>query len=212
VSKVQALSLFDTMVVVDEVPGADVVNMALRTTILGQRARSPGVAVSNIGGWQSTHDMAQWGGQAATMLLDHLTRLADAHSIDIRSPDAPRHRWVPEMWANVSPPQASNQAHTHPGAYWSAVYYVDDGGSGASEVGGDLVLIDPRMPMTLMTMPNLRMRKPGGTAYEPQVALRPKNGRIIMFPGWLNHAVTPYRGARERISVAINLMAVPAAA
>lgn len=29
--------------------------------------------------------------------------------------------------ANVSPPGASNEYHCHPGAVWSAVYYVDDG-------------------------------------------------------------------------------------
>jgi uncharacterized protein (TIGR02466 family) len=209
-SGAQALSLFETMVVVDDLPGAQAVNAALKAAILAQRARSPGVAISNIGGWQSTHDLQNWGGEAAAALLKHLVGLADSHSVDIRSPGAPRHRWVPEIWANVSPPSASNQIHTHPGAYWSAVYYVDDGAdAGGAEAGGDLVLVDPRMPMTMMTMPNLRLRKPGGAPYEPQIALRPKNGRIIMFPGWLNHGVMPYRGTRERISVAVNLMAVP---
>ncbi|MCP4201431.1 MAG: hypothetical protein GY769_05790, partial [bacterium] len=30
-------------------------------------------------------------------------------------------------------------------------------------------------------------------------------GMIIMFPSWLQHAVRPYRGNRERISIAFNL-------
>ena len=101
--------------------------------------------------------------------------------------------------------------HTHPGAYWSAVYYVDAGYAGAADprLGGELILMDPRMPMILMTMPNLRFRVPGGRPHEPQLAMRPRSGRIVMFPAWLNHGVMPYRGQGERISIAANLNAVP---
>jgi len=34
--------------------------------------------------------------------------------------------------------------------------------------------------------------------------LTPKPGMMILFPSWLSHAVTPYRGTRPRISVAFN--------
>jgi len=206
----QALSLFDTMVVVEELPGAAQLNAALRSIILARQAASQGVKVSNIGGWQSDHDMVNWGGDAGTVLLKQIQALADRNSVDIRSPNMPRHRWVPEMWANVSPPEASNQLHTHPGAYWSAVYYIDDAGGGSgADLGGELVLEDPRMPMVMMIMPNLRFRRADGSVHEPQIALRPKNGRLIMFPSWLRHGVAPHRGTGPRISVAVNLMAVP---
>ncbi|MDP7462577.1 MAG: putative 2OG-Fe(II) oxygenase, partial [Alphaproteobacteria bacterium] len=33
----------------------------------------------------------------------------------------------------------------------------------------------------------------------------PKAGRILMFPSWLSHAVRPYTGTRQRISIAFNL-------
>jgi hypothetical protein len=36
--------------------------------------------------------------------------------------------------------------------------------------------------------------------------VRPENGMMLIFPGWLNHYVHPYWGERERISVAFNLM------
>ena len=36
-------------------------------------------------------------------------------------------------------------------------------------------------------------------------ALRPKPGRLVMFPAWLMHQVRPYHGTAERISVAFNL-------
>lgn len=206
----QVVGLFDTMVVVDELPGAAAVNAVLKPAILARRDARPGVTISNIGSWQSEHDLEQWGGDALQAVLKHIVALADAHCVDIVSPGAPRHRWVIDVWANVSPPQGSNQMHTHPGAFWSAVYYVDDGSEGRGAQGGELMIEDPRMPMILMTMPNLRFRKPDGSVHEPQLGMKPKNGRIIMFPAWLNHGVVPHRGTGERISIAVNLLAVPA--
>ena len=208
----QTIGLFDTPIVIDELPNASAVNTALKPLILARRAARPGVQVSNIGGWQSEHDVADWGGEPIAYLLRHIVALADRHCVDIVSPDAPRHEWASDIWVNVSPPHASNQMHTHPGAYWSAVYYVDDGSEQEDgAIGGELVIEDPRMPMVLMTMPNLRLRGANGAVHDPQLKMKVRSGRIIMFPSWLSHGVVPHRGARDRISVAINLLAVPRA-
>ena len=32
------------------------------------------------------------------------------------------------MWANINRKGEGNAFHSHPGAFWSGVYYVDDGG------------------------------------------------------------------------------------
>jgi uncharacterized protein (TIGR02466 family) len=95
---------------------------------------------------------------------------------------------------------ASNAPHIHGGCYWSAVYYVraDEG------EGGDLVFHDPRMPGLVMHAPDLKPRAGGG---EQQVSTRPAAGMLILFPSWLAHSVTPWRGQGRRISVAFNLTA-----
>jgi uncharacterized protein (TIGR02466 family) len=118
------------------------------------------------------------------------------------------------MWANVSQAGASNQFHTHPGAFWSAVYYVDDGYEGSDDVslGGELLLLDPRMPMIRMAAPDLRFRRPGQQPDDQEKWFRPKSGMIVIFPAWLSHAVRPYNGTGSRISIAINLSAVPLSA
>ena len=206
-----AAGLFETMVVVDELPEPDELNRELKAVIDERRRTTSGAKVSNIGGWQSDTQMLDWGGGAARQLLARITADADRFTVDVKAAGKPRHEWVAEMWANVSPPHSSNQLHTHPGAYWSAVYYVDDGYQGSDDrsLGGELVLIDPRMPMIMMTMPNLRFLGPAGTPNEPQLAMRPKSGRLVMFPAWLSHGVMPYEGSAERISIAVNLRAVP---
>jgi hypothetical protein len=38
----------------------------------------------------------------------------------------------------------------------------------------------------------------------------PEPGKLIAFPSWLMHSVQPHNGPRERISIAINIMALPA--
>jgi len=209
----QRVGLFDTPVIVDEMPQGDALNRELKATILDRRAASPGVRLSNIGGWQSDTQMLDWGGEAARRLVDRIIAAADRFTLDVKASGEPRHDWRAEMWANVSPPHASNQLHTHPGAYWSAVYYVDDGYGGSADpaLGGELVLHDPRMPMIMMTMPNLRLLGADGKPNEPQLVMRPVSGRIVMFPAWLSHGVMPYEGAGERISIAVNLLAVPRA-
>ena len=35
--------------------------------------------------------------------------------------------------------------------------------------------------------------------------VRPRTGRLVMFPAWLLHQVRPYRGTAQRISIAFNL-------
>lgn len=57
----QLVGLFDTPIVVDELPDAAAVNAALKPLILARRSQSDGVTLSNIGGWQSDHDVADWG-------------------------------------------------------------------------------------------------------------------------------------------------------
>lgn len=210
-SEPQVVGLFETNVVVDEMPGAEALNRELARAIQERRRTSAGTKVSNIGGWQSDTAMLEWGGATARRLLDRIVAAADRFTVDVKSPTERRHEWRAEMWANVSPPHASNQLHTHPGAFWSAVYYVDDGYAGSSDpgAGGELVLMDPRMPMIMMTMPNLRFLGGDGKPNQAQLVMRPKSGRIVMFPAWLSHGVMPYEGSGERISIAVNLLAVP---
>ena len=206
----QAAGLFETPLIVDQMPDCGPINAALRAAILKRREEHEGISISNVGGWHSDTEMLSWGGEAAQALNRRIVAAADQFTVDIRGGGTPRHRWASEMWANISPPGASNRHHCHPGAFWSAVYYVDDGydGSTERELGGELVLFDPRMPMVRMTAPDLRFRRPGQNPEHDEVKLRPATGRIVIFPAWLSHAVLPYKGRSTRISIAVNLTPV----
>jgi uncharacterized protein (TIGR02466 family) len=214
ISSPQAASLFDTPVIVDQMPDAEALNAELKRLILERRSADSGIKISNVGGWHSDTQMLRWAGAPALELVKRVIAAADAFTVDIKAEGKARFRWLPEMWANVSQAGASNQFHTHPGAFWSAVYYVDDGYEGSDDVslGGELLLLDPRMPMIRMAAPDLRFRRPGQQPDDQEKWFRPKSGMIVIFPAWLSHAVRPYNGTGSRISIAINLSAVPLSA
>ena len=201
--------LFATPFIIDRLQSAEGLRV-LRDTILAERSRDQtGVQISNIGGWHSNTQMIDWGGEAARALAFKAMTLADEATIDAGSPQQSRYGWVPEMWANVSGKGNANFHHTHPGSFWSAVAYIDDGYEGSADpaLGGELQLLDPRMPMVRMTAPDLRLKDAGGVPQNNEPMLRPQTGMIVMFPSWLQHAVRPFHGNGTRISIAINLLA-----
>jgi len=42
--------------------------------------------------------------------------------------------------------------------------------------------------------------------------IRPRTGMLVIFPGWLQHYVHPYRGGRPRVSLSFNVRLEPAEA
>ena len=200
----QVQLLFATPVIADEIAQADELNAALERIILDKRSEHPGMKLSNRGGWQSSHDFASWSGEDGRAVIQRAVELASAHTVGPRGSPP---RWILEAWANVSGPGAFNMPHVHGGSYWSAVYYVRVG-EGEGE-GGQLVLHDPRMPGLRMHAPGVRFRNMGP---ELKAEIKPKPGLMVLFPGWLSHSVEPWDGSGERISIAMNIRAVLAAA
>lgn len=205
----ERLNLFPTPILKATPDQHERLNAALLESIAAERARSPGVNRSNLGGWHSDTNMAQWGGPAAEALAEFAAATAGGHMSDIEPAGKRKFNWVVEMWANINRPGDSNQLHCHPGCFWSAVYYPDPGGAEHKSGGGELILEDPRYPLAYMGISNLVLKGPDGEAMQSQVAVRPQAGLLVMFPSWLRHSVRPHRGDRERISIALNLSPVP---
>jgi uncharacterized protein (TIGR02466 family) len=204
-AKVDLRSLFATPVAVVRVPDGTRLNAELRATILACEARAPSNDHSNLGGWQSSWDLDDWGGDAARRLLDFARQLADRLTVD-RAGRPVRVDWRMNAWANVNRSGHGNEFHTHPGCYWSGTYYVDDGGIGEDpSLGGEFEIQDPRGVAPAMYRPDLAPAAPGCLSIGASEVISPAAGTVIMFPSWLSHAVRPYTGGGTRISIAFNL-------
>jgi len=207
----QVVPLFATPLVMYDVPDSAALNIELRRAIEQREKTHPSTHKSNMGGWQSSWDMDRWGGVAAIKLLAHARNIANQMTTDQQGVAGqgpyPGHfavTWIGNMWANVNRTGNANEYHSHPGSYWSGTYYVDDGGIDANpDLGGELEFLDPRGPVPLMNAPHLRIA--GNLSAGSTERIRPKAGRLVMFPSWVFHQVRPYHGNAERISIAFNL-------
>jgi uncharacterized protein (TIGR02466 family) len=149
--------------------------------------------------------MDKWGGIPAIKLLAHVRNTANRVTCN-REGKPVIVTWKANMWANVNRTGHGNEFHSHPGSFWAAVYYVDDGGIATdASLGGELEFMDPRAPGVAMYAPQLAFNMPGGLSVGANEVVRPKSGLMVMFPAWLLHQVRPYKGNAERISIAFNL-------
>jgi len=201
---VEIRSYFATPVALVTLPDAATLNPELKRVILERASRDQGVQHSNLGGWQSSWDLEEWGGAPARRLLDAARDVATRLTSD-RAGGAVRIAWQTNAWANVNRKGHGNEFHTHPGAYWSGTYYVDDGGIAADHaLGGAFEMQDPRGVAPAMYAPLLGFAVPGGQSAGASELIYPASGQFILFPSWLQHGVRPYLGDQMRISVAFN--------
>lgn len=189
-------------------PEHELLNEQLRSVILERSEHDLGTLHSNDGGWQSQDDFATWAGEPGAKLVAFAQGLANQLSA-ISSPEhgliEAHLQWRYSAWANINRKGHSNSLHAHPGAFWSGVYWVDDGGREHNpELGGELEFIDPRGITPALLNPALRMRIAGCLAAGYASTVTPSSGTLLMFPSWLMHAVRRYEGNRPRISVAFN--------
>lgn len=204
-TRVDVKAVFPTPFAVCRLAAAEAVNAALRPRILQREREHPGRVISNQGGWQSEDDFLDWCGPEGRQVIDAARALATRLTAR-RDGEPVRPAWKVYAWANVNRAGQWNDFHAHPGNYWSAAYYVDDGGAADNPaLGGEFEIEDPRGLAPAMYAPGLVFAMPGGEAVGAGMMFRPRAGDMFLFPSWLNHAVRPYRGNGTRISIAFNL-------
>ncbi|BBK43958.1 hypothetical protein STVA_39780 [Allostella vacuolata] len=192
---------FGTPVITLRPEGAAEANAALRQAILERAAREPGVARSNAGGWQSRPDLLNWGGPGVAAYrgwLEQAVRAAQRLPARRAGVEDFRLSFTAQAWANVSRAGHYNEVHTHPGNHWAVVYYVAaPPPDPARPLGGRLELRDPRPAAAFAAAP--------GFSFGAALTLAAEAGLMVLFPAWLEHAVHPFSGAGERISIAANV-------
>jgi len=196
--------LFATPVAAILLPDSEARNAGLASAILHRRETHPSLDASNNGGWHSTRDLLDWGGPHAHDLIARARSAVTQLTCD-RDGKAIKPKWIVEAWANVNQPHSSNACHYHPGSFWSACYYVDDGGClDNPDFGGEFEMMDPRGAAPMMHAPMLKFKGEGGLSAGSAETIRPRPGLLFIFPSFLLHAVRPYRGNALRISIAMN--------
>lgn len=196
--EVIAKPLFPTLVWTTLFDDRIAFNTRMRALALALRSSDPaGVAKTNVKGWQSLSNLQNLAefGEINLRILQVCERIAESQHF---KPDLMLQL---QAWVNISPPGASNQIHFHPNCHFSGVYYVSLDAASC----GSIFFRDPRVASRMLTYPV-------DTATEftaSELRMRPEEGRMYVFPGWLEHGVDENLSDKDRISISFNVLAVP---
>ncbi|MEI9995512.1 MAG: putative 2OG-Fe(II) oxygenase [Rhizomicrobium sp.] len=203
-SKPQIRSLFATPVAIHFLPVAQDVNATLRPVIV-ERAGTG----TRGQGWRSEGDCAAWTGESLQTLFRVARDLADSLT-STRTGGRVTLPWKIEAIACLRQKGEYRESIARPGAYWSGVYYVDDGYAKSDDeaLGGECELADPRGPLPAMVAPGLAFRVPGGLTAGQIEIIRPQSGMIVLHPSWLARGERRYDGEHQRVAIEFD-MSVP---
>ena len=123
-SKPQIRSLFATPVTIHFLPIAAEVNAELKPLIL-EKTQSNGTSARGQG-WCSAPDFASWGGNHAETLFRVVRDLANGLT-STRTGGRLTLEWEIAASAAMRQKGEYQELAARPGAFWSGIYYVDDG-------------------------------------------------------------------------------------
>lgn len=196
------LTLFSTPIFTFADAGAPELDRELVRRLVVESERSPGIARSNSGGWHSVPDLTQRPEACYQDLMHRVVARVQAAFREIaRSQDVAvglPYRFAVQAWAMVMRHGDHALVHDHAEAHFSVAYYPDAGDADPAMYpdSGKLSFVDPRRGGTVI---------PGVDLFPSQFAIAPQPGMLVVFPGWLQHFVQPYRGGRPRVSISCNV-------
>jgi uncharacterized protein (TIGR02466 family) len=101
-----------------------------------------------------------------------------------------------ESWAHVTHDGGYHESHIHPNCSWCGIYYLEAGDCTFNPPNG----VNRFFPTTQIQYVDF------GTMACAQVPVSrmPIEGKLILFPSYVAHSATPYRGKRDRIVLSFN--------
>lgn len=191
--------LFPTDITVfDELPGLGSTLPALQAAILKERRRSDSLQVSQVHGWHSPMDLAArdqpYYRSTIRAITNAVSQVVQARA-KARGVTLPSFTWRVLAWSIVLEQGGYNRLHDHGECHYSVAFYVD-AGNPRTPLGGRLSFVDPRRGAMVL---------PGVDLDPTMLDIPVETGQLVVFPGYLQHAVHPYDGTRPRIVLSANL-------
>jgi uncharacterized protein (TIGR02466 family) len=206
-------SLFETPLVVRWIPNAGSLNTRLTEVILAmeqqpERYREKRRWNTKFGAlFESTFDFFEQPHPAIAELRERCLGLVYETVVAFNEEfwaaagvDITQLRTICESWFHVTRDGGWQGVHKHANNSWSGVYFVRRGSQDRDhDKNGFFRIHDPR--------PNISMfHDMAMVPFSSSVVdIEPEEGKLIVFPSWLQHEVLPYFGAEPRITVAFNV-------
>lgn len=146
---------------------------------------------SNDGCWRSSFDY-----QNVEWLVDEI-KFSLSHLIDFYMKEDPSYnqRFSPTInkidhWTNINEPNSFNRLHVHKSYDYVACYYIQAEGT------GDLTFHNPA---------NLMSECGPNTPFISRMSYQPKDGDLLIWPGWIPHEVEVNKSDKQRVNIAFNI-------
>tara|TARA_B100000287_G_scaffold290435_1_gene273811 strand:- start:215 stop:823 length:609 start_codon:yes stop_codon:yes gene_type:complete len=98
-----------------------------------------------------------------------------------------------ESWYHITKTNGMHEPHIHPSCSWCGIYYIQSGDEGS----GETVFGNP-VRSTYIDYGNQYLNNLS------TVRIKPQDGKLVLFPSYLNHYQALYKGDEDRIVVAFN--------
>tara|TARA_B100001248_G_C27262119_1_gene398929 strand:- start:37 stop:636 length:600 start_codon:yes stop_codon:yes gene_type:complete len=102
-----------------------------------------------------------------------------------------------DMWSVVNKKNTFNVQHSHPNSLLSAAYYVK-----AKKNSGNIKFFDPKEMKTMYHPPIQKFNEISAEI----IKIEPEEGKLLLFPSYLNHAVEENLSDEDRIVISFNLV------
>jgi uncharacterized protein (TIGR02466 family) len=175
-------------------------NSALEEYCIRQKKSNSGRIISNQGGWQS-NDLDFTAPELAPLLFEISVRLNKLHKeLQLINSSV---QVIDNMWANINSPGSYNLLHLHPASCFSGVYYIK-----GNEKSGSIRFRNPNLPIEYVLGPKYIQEYNGFNSASWKIF--PEPGKLLIFPSWLLHDVSPNQDDTDRFSISFNSVMRPA--
>ena len=96
-------------------------------------------------------------------------------------------------WYHITKTNGMHESHIHPGCSWCGVFYIQSGDNSS----GETVFENP-IKSTYIDYGNQYLNNLS------TVRIKAKDGLLVLFPSYLNHYQSLYKGEEDRIVIAFN--------
>ena len=184
--------VFSDFVFVQEI---DVNNEELKKVCLDKQQKDEGRVLSNVGGWQS-NDLSSLDGEFNLLFEKiHLSLYEVLGLVGIR-----KNLVLLNAWINVNKHKDYNSLHYHPRSVVSGVYYIH-----VPEDSNSNIIFNDGSPKKTSQIDHLKIEIEKYNEFTSSTwEFKSREGRLLLFPSWLDHLVEPNQSQEPRISISFN--------
>ena len=196
-NSISIFRIFPVPVFEFQIPNHEETNKELKSYINELRKKDPtGLEISNAGGWHSPNFDIENTLSVKKFFLKIKDPMMEIFNDKMGWDCNLEQIRISSMWSVINSKNSFNIRHNHPNSYFSAAYYVK-----TQKNAGEIKFFDPKEVKT-MFHPKIKNQNEFSSNI---VKIKPEEGKLLLFPSYLHHAVEENLSEEERIVISFNI-------